>query len=188
MGYEKVIESNKRRAKHNMHKSRVYQIWASMKHRCANPNNCRYGGRGITVCRAWQKFETFYADMGDPPTNKHTLERVNNNRGYMPSNCKWATRKEQSRNRSSNTWVTFNGARRTWAGWAEHLGVTYQMLMNRRARGGSIAQILRPRINTKRNELIEFDGAKHALREWAAMSGVKYQTLYARLHKGSPLF
>ena len=81
--------------------SKVYSVWATMLQRCGNPN-CDdypyYGGRGITVCKRWMKFENFLADMGEPPPQL-TIERKNNNRGYMPSNCEWATRKTQAANR-----------------------------------------------------------------------------------------
>jgi len=73
-----------------------------MRNRCNNPNNISYpyyGGRGIKVCRRWDKFKNFLADMGQPPSSKHTIERRNNDGNYTPSNCYWATRLVQSRNR-----------------------------------------------------------------------------------------
>jgi hypothetical protein len=79
----------------------IYRLWKSMKNRCFNVNNksyLDYGGRGITVCERWLKFENFFADMGERPQGK-SLDRINNNGGYEPSNCRWATSKQQVHNR-----------------------------------------------------------------------------------------
>lgn len=81
--------------------SPTYRSWAMMKNRCLNPNAmdfAYYGGRGIRVCRSWLKFKNFLADMGSRPDGT-TLDRKNNNKGYTPKNCRWATKQEQSRNR-----------------------------------------------------------------------------------------
>jgi hypothetical protein len=89
-------------------KTPTYQSWDHMKQRCLNPNNdsyASYGGRGITVCERWLTFENFLADMGERPKRK-SIERVDNDKGYYPENCVWATRQRQQLNRgiqSNNT-------------------------------------------------------------------------------------
>jgi hypothetical protein len=84
---------------------RLYNIWCAMKGRCLNPADqsyLNYGGRGITVCKRWLNFDNFLTDMGMPSDRKLCLERMDNDKGYSPKNCKWATRKEQQNNTRRN--------------------------------------------------------------------------------------
>jgi len=87
--------------KHGMHKSKLYKVWSAMLARCNNPNSTSYkwyGARGIKVCKSWEKFANFYKDMGDQPKGL-TLDRINNNKGYCKSNCRWVTHQENCQNR-----------------------------------------------------------------------------------------
>lgn len=97
---------------HGMSKSRTYRIYSSMKTRCDNPNAIQYadyGGRGIKVCDRWnESFQHFLEDMGECP-NGLSIDRVNNDKGYEPSNCQWATVFQQSRNKQHTIWTTFHG-------------------------------------------------------------------------------
>lgn len=96
---------------HNGRPTRTYKTWQTMHQRCANPNKDgyeNYGGRGIRVCARWSSFEAFVADMGERPPGK-TLDRIHPNKHYTPANCRWATPKEQGRNRRT-TKMTVVGA------------------------------------------------------------------------------
>ncbi len=107
-------------------KSLTYRRWCDMKTRCLNAKSKsypRYGGRGIKVCERWLVFDNFLADMGEPPTAKHQLERKDNEKGYEPGNCRWATCKEQANNRRSSHLVEMDGQMKTIAQWAESVGV-----------------------------------------------------------------
>ena len=101
---------NFHKTKHGMarlgKKSQEYTAWLGLKSRCNNPNNPKfknYGGRGIYVCNEWSNsFEKFYSDMGDKPTSNHSIDRINNDGPYSVENCRWATTKQQSYNRSDS--------------------------------------------------------------------------------------
>jgi len=91
-----------RNRRHGLSDTPIHRVWSDMKYRCELPTNQaypRYGGRGITVCERWQTFENFLEDMGDKPPGM-SIDRIDNDKGYEPSNCRWATDLEQSRNRS----------------------------------------------------------------------------------------
>lgn len=123
----------------------LHKIWSHLRQRCQNPNDAAYasyGGRGITVCERWQKFENFYADMGDRPKGK-TLDRIDNSKGYSPENCRWATAKEQGRNKRNNVKFSYAGKELTLAEWGEITGVAYKTLHRRiRVYGWSIEKAL----------------------------------------------
>ena len=97
-GCSRVVAFNNR--SHGMYGTPEYKSWIAMLARCRNPNRSnygRYGARGLTVCERWLTFTNFYADMGPRPSGT-TLDRIDNDRGYEPGNCRWATRSEQNKN------------------------------------------------------------------------------------------
>ena len=123
-----------------MRHSKEYGIWVSMRNRCSNPNvkaYANYGGRGIKVCDRWQSFENFYADMGARPDGM-TLERIDNDGDYEPSNVRWATRAEQANNKRNNRLLSFDGVTKTLAQWADGLGVSHATLVMRLKQGWPI--------------------------------------------------
>ena len=130
------------REKHTVHGKwgcGAYVTWDSMKRRCQNPNFHQYrhyGGRGIKVCQRWQSFEHFYEDMGKRPEGM-SLERIDNDKGYSPGNCRWADRKTQARNTRRNRNITVNGKTKCVAEWAEGLGLKADTVYGRLNRGWS---------------------------------------------------
>lgn len=120
---------------HGMFGSPEWRAWASMRSRCLVPTNrnyANYGGRGITVCVRWRdSFEAFYRDMGPRPSPHHQIDRINNNAGYEPNNCRWATRAENQRNR--RTTVRYGGL--TLREISERTGENYYTLKTRAFRG-----------------------------------------------------
>lgn len=109
--------------------------WRSIKERCENIRSKSYpsyGGRGIRVCSRWSRsFEAFYADMGPKPSPKHSIDRRDNERGYEPGNCRWATKLEQCNNTRRNRLLTHGSETDTMAQWARRLGVDYGLLKRR---------------------------------------------------------
>jgi hypothetical protein len=133
-----------RRFKHGMTKLPEMRIWIKMKRRCFAPDEHgyeNYGARGIGVCEAWKHdFKKFFDDVGPRPTAKHTLERIDNNGHYEPGNVRWATRKEQQRNRRTNHLITFGGQTLCLAEWAERIGISSSAMNGRFRRGWTIEE------------------------------------------------
>lgn len=123
------------RFKHGMSNSPEFRIWSGMKERCRNPNNPRYkdyGGRGITVCPEWEdSFEQFLVDVGPRPSPEHSLDRLDNDKSYCPENVRWATPKEQARNRRTTILLTMAGRTQTIEEWAEALSVPIERIKGR---------------------------------------------------------
>jgi hypothetical protein len=104
-----------------------YNIWRNLRQRCLNPRGAgfkHYGGRGIRVCAEWNNFSRFLADMGPRPSQLHSIERINNDGNYEPSNCRWATKIEQMNNRSINRLIAHDGQTMTLAQWARKTGLS----------------------------------------------------------------
>lgn len=123
------------------HKTATYRIWKHIRERCSNPR-CRqwpyYGGRGVAVCGRWGRYENFLADMGEVPPGE-TIERIDNDGDYEPDNCRWASRKDQARNRRSNSRITLDGVTLCLAAWADRIGMP-QKVIGERIRSGWTAE------------------------------------------------
>lgn len=133
--YRREMVGNASRT-HGRSRSSVYRSWIAMRSRCNNPSHAfykNYGGRGIQVCKRWLGeggFSRFLRDMGEKPMGK-SLDRINNNRGYSPSNCRWATQKQQMNNMRGNVIVEVKGEKMTLAECCERLGIKRSTLQNK---------------------------------------------------------
>ena len=124
--------------------SPTYKSWHMMKQRCTNPKNTQYkdyGGRGIDIHHPWMCFGVFLADMGERPPGT-SLERRDNNKGYRPDNCYWATRTEQQRNRRTNVWLELDGVRMLLTDWARKLDLEPHSLHQRLKHGWDLRRAL----------------------------------------------
>lgn len=130
---------------HRKAKTSEHVVWSSMRTRCNNPKSRvfkYYGARGIKCCERWGSFENFLADMGPRPSLGHTLDRIDNSRGYQPDNCRWATRVQQARNHSGCVLLTLDGATRPLPEWAEIVGIKPGILRRRIRDGWSVQRAL----------------------------------------------
>lgn len=135
-GKQKAREA---RTTHGLTGTREYNSYNAMKSRCLNPLDkrySRYGGRGISICSRWlESFSNFIEDMGMQPSNEHSIERVDRDKGYEPGNCVWATRTEQANNRSNNTFIEIDGRTQTITGWSRDTGISRTVILQRMKRG-----------------------------------------------------
>lgn len=129
---------------HGVSKSSTYKSWEMMRQRCLNKNYDRYsdyGGRGIKICDRWLDFNNFLNDMGEKPAGL-SLDRIDVNGNYEPSNCKWSTMKEQNRNRRYNNLISFNGETRCLQEWCELFSIKEGTLRSRLKNGWSVVDAL----------------------------------------------
>lgn len=122
-----------------------YRIWSAMKLRVLNDKSTswkNYGGRGIKVCDRWLQFDNFFKDMGPRPSKKHSIDRIDNNGNYEPSNCRWATAFEQMNNCRKNIIFRYDGRTQTLPEWARERGISVTSMSARYYRGWSIDRIM----------------------------------------------
>lgn len=121
---------------HGMRRTRIYNIWTDIKSRCCNPNSNRhhvYFDRNIVMCDEWKNsFQSFYDwSIANGYTDELTIDRINNDEGYSPDNCRWVTNKENSRNKRNNRYITYKGKTQCLSAWCEELGLDYKKVHNK---------------------------------------------------------
>ena len=140
--------------KHGLRKTRLFSIWANMKTRCQNPNTPvyeYYGARGITVCDEWKDdFQSFYDwSMMNGYSDNLTIDRIDNDGNYEPSNCRWVTMKEQSENTRRNHIVVLNEISKPLSVWCNIYNINYKTVRDRLKRGWSYQDALSKPVQTK---------------------------------------
>ena len=169
--------------KHGMYGTPTYQSWADMKSRCTNDNTKSYkdyGGRGITYDLRWNAFENFLSDMGERPKGT-TLDRTNNEGNYEPSNCKWATKKEQANNRRTSKYITWDGKTQTVSQWENELKISGGTLRVRLDRGWDLERAF---CKSTKQKKYKVNGMSKTITGWAKYLNVDRHTLYSRLRRG----
>ena len=132
---------------HGMSKnSRLYRVWCGMKERCNNQNNKRYpryGGRGIRVCPEWEtSFESFHGwAIDNGYRDGLTIDRIDNNEGYSPGNCRWVTTSRQNRNYSKNHMIAYGGKTQCVADWADEIGIKGSTILFRLKQGKTLDEV-----------------------------------------------
>jgi predicted nucleic acid-binding Zn ribbon protein len=154
--FQKEIAS-KRATKHGMRGISEYDIWRSMAQRCNNQKSSsytNYGGRGIVMCDRWldpeNGFTNFYTDMGPRPSPKHSIDRIDVDGNYCPENCRWATHKEQARNKRNNKMITYAGKTLCLVEWDEEVGIPYTTIWARLRNGWSVEEALTTPVRRKK--------------------------------------
>ena len=143
--------------KHGYSKHPLYDCWVSMKARCNNKRNPKfpsYGGRGITVCKEWENdFCSFLEwSLKNGYDEQLTLDRIDNNKGYFPKNCRWTTRKVQQNNTRHNKHIEYNGQTKTLSQWCELLNLSRSAVNYRLMNGYSINDAFEIPIRKRRNK------------------------------------
>lgn len=167
-----------------------WSAWSGMRRRCSaesDPGYKNYGGRGIRVCDRWlESFDNFLADMGRKPTPKHSIERIDNDGNYEPSNCRWATRIEQNQNTRRNVHVTINGETAIISEFARRFGIDPEKARTRMSMHGWTPEEAFGLVKRWKKicRLIEIDGTVRSIAEWCRHSGIPRERAVRALRCG----
>lgn len=169
---------------------RVYESWHQMKKRCNNPNDhnySRYGGRGITVCDEWERYENFRDwALENGYSDELTLDRIDVNGNYEPSNCRWADAITQGNNRRDNRRVEYCGETHTLKEWSRITGISDGVIAKRIDYGWSVEDSLTKPTRSRKPSCpgIEYKGETHSIAEWSRITGISYAVLIKRFQTG----
>lgn len=178
----------------SVHEDPRYRCWAGMKDRCNNPNNKRYlnyGGRGIKVCERLNTFSNFREDMGERPSLKHSIDRIDVNGNYSCghcqeclengwiANCRWATHKQQGENKTNSHWVEVEGKRMSVTDASIYLKIHKDTIYRHIKKGLPINNQ-----SLRKTTYVEYNGKLQSLTAWAKELSINRRTLSTKLEKG----
>ena len=167
-----------------VNETKEYRAWCGMKQRCCNPKFVQYedyGGRGITICERWNDYASFLEDMGRTPSPEHSLDRIDNDGNYGPTNCRWATASEQSNNQRTNSLLTINGETKNVSQWSQITGIHRETIYRRIRHGLSDEECIQP---VEKPLCLTINGETKTHGEWAQIAGINRETIYRRIKMG----
>lgn len=172
---------------HGLTNTQEYNTWTKIKYRCYNKNGeyySHYGGRGITVCDEWlNSFETFYRDMGPRPSDKYSIDRKNNDKGYSKDNCRWATQKEQQNNKSNNILYIYKNETKSLLDWCTTLDLNFSIIYQR-IKKGMLFEVAILINSVFKNNLLTLENSDKTLVEWCKDNNISFTLFKRRLYKG----
>lgn len=187
---EKIIE---RSTTHNGTHERLYGIWLGIKTRCLYPQSNHYylyGGRGITICPEWLDYGTFrewafsHGYREGLTKSECSIDRIDNNKGYNPDNCRWVDSVIQANNKRNNNVIEYDGIRKTIAEWSRETGLHRTTIKSRLDHGKSPKEALSKPWKPLE---ITYNGETHRVSEWAAILNIRYSLIIKRYRKGLPI-
>ena len=188
---EELKELRELKSKLNINSQyRLYRIWQMMRQRCNNENaeNYKYyGGRGICVCNEWENDFSLFAlwSFANGYNDNLTIDRIESNGNYEPSNCRWISKKEQTNNRSSNTKYTYDGETHTLSEGADIYKMNKETVYTRWSKGKRGTELFaQTKIKKENRKPIEYNGKTQTIRQWAEEYNINYSTLIKRLDSG----
>lgn len=188
--YNREIAS-KNNKRHGMSGTPEHSAWYHLIQRCEKPTDSRfhcYGARGIKVCERWKGkngFANFIKDMGPRPGPEYSIDRINNNDDYKPSNCKWSTRIEQANNKSINIVISYQGETKTLKEWSRVLGFDYKNVWERiKSLGWSFEKAIKMEKKETVRCLVEYNGVTKTITQWCNELHLNYGMVKARIKNG----
>lgn len=175
--------------RHKESHTKLHDTWSRIKQRCLNPNNksyVNYGGRGITICKEWSESYESFRDwsLNNGYADNLSIDRIDVNGNYEPSNCRWANAKQQANNRRSNLSVTYNGKTKTLKQWSEIFDLSYSVLSRRYKTGLRGSELFAPLETKYMPKVVYYNGESHNLAEWARIYNLNRRTVQERYNKG----